>query len=72
MRIEKGDIIKWTCGAGVLKGLVTAITLDLNAAKETCAWLMVKDVVDQNGAFKSSVCLNATDMNLKMLKVEVL
>lgn len=72
MRIQKGNIIQWVSRAGTLKGLVRDVVLDLNAAKQVCAWLMVVDVVNQDGEFQSNVYLNATDGYLKMMKVEVL
>lgn len=72
MRIQQGNIIQWVSRAGTLKGLVRDVVLDLNAAKQVCAWLMVVDVVNQDGEFQSNVYLNATDGYLKMMKVEVL
>jgi hypothetical protein len=72
MKIQRGNIIQWVSRAGTLKGLVRDIDLDLNAAQEVCAWMMIVDVVNQDGEFQSNVYLNATDGYLKMMKVEVL
>jgi hypothetical protein len=72
MRIEKGNIIQWSSRAGKLKGLVRDIVLDMNAAQQVCAWMMIVDVVNQDGEFQNNVYLNATDGYLKMMKVEVL
>ena len=72
MRIERGNIIQWVSRAGKLKGLVSEIRLDLNAAQQVCAWMMVVDVVNEDGEFQNNVYLNATDGYLKMMKVEVL
>jgi hypothetical protein len=72
MRIEKGNIIQWSSRAGKLKGLVRDIVLDMNAAQQVCAWMMVADVVNEDGEFQNNVYLNATDGYLKMMKVEVL
>jgi len=72
MRIQKGNFIQWVSRAGTLKGMVRDVTLDLNAAKEVCAWMMVVDVVNQDGEFQSNCYLNATDGYLKMMKVSVL
>lgn len=70
--IEKGNIIQWVSRAGTLKGLVSEIIIDMNAARELCAWMMIVDVVNQDGEFQNNVYLNATNGNLKMMKVEVL
>ena len=72
MKIQRGNIIQWVSRAGTLKGLVRDIDLDLNAAQEVCAWMMIVDVVNQDGEFQNNVYLNATDGYLKMMKVEVL
>jgi hypothetical protein len=72
MRIEKGNIIQWVSRAGKLRGYVRDITLDLNAAEEVCAWMMIVDVVDEDDVRQSNVYLNATNGYLKMMKVEVL
>jgi len=72
MRIERGNIIQWVSRAGKLKGLVRDVVLDMNAAQQVCAWMMVVDVVNEDGDFQNNVYLNATDGYLKMMKVEVL
>ena len=72
MRIERGNIIQWVSRAGKLKGLVRDVVLDMNAAQQVCAWMMVVDVVNEDGEFQNNVYLNATDGYLKMMKVEVL
>ena len=72
MRIEKGNIIQWVSRAGTLKGMVREIVLDMNAANEVCPWMMIVDVVNQDGEFQSNCYLNANNGYLKMMKVSVL
>jgi hypothetical protein len=72
MKIKRGNFIRWTSKAGVLKGMVRDIDLGLNAAKQVCAWMVVVDVVNEDGEFQSNCYLNATDGYLKQMKVEVL
>jgi len=72
MKIQRGNMIQWVSRAGTLRGLVRDIDLDLNAAQEVCAWMMIVDVVDQDEVRHSNCYLNATDGYLKMMKVEVL
>ncbi len=72
MRIVKGNVVQWVSRAGTLKGMVRDVVLDLNAAKQVCAWLMIVDVVNQDGEFQSNCYLDATDGYLKQMKVEVL
>ena len=66
MKLEIGSKISWKCAFGDLKGVVSAIVLDLNAANQTVPWI----VIGLEGT-KSKIRLCGTDSNLKMMKVQV-
>ena len=72
MRINIGDSIKWVSAAGVLTGTVKNIKLDLNAAGETIPWMIIQDIVGENGRQRSGVCMPGTDSYFSMMKLEVL
>lgn len=63
MMIVRGDTIQWSSAAGILKGVVDSIVLDLNAANQIVPWMVIKE-------YNIRMC--ATDNNLKMMKVKVL
>ena len=64
MKLEIGNKITWVSRAGKLNGTIKNIVLAKNAADQVCAWIDV-----QYG--DRSTRLNATDGNLKQLRVEL-
>ena len=72
MRINVGSVIRWVSAGGVLTGTVKSIKLDLNAAGTTIPWLIIQDIVGENGRQRSGVCMPGTDSYFSMMKLEVL
>ena len=72
MNIKTGNTVQWVAKAGTLTGKVKSISLGLNAAGDTIAWLIVKDIVDQNNKSISNVQLPGTDGYFKMMKLRVI
>ena len=64
MKLEIGNKITWVSRAGKLQGEITNIVLSPNAAGDTVAWI---DIAYNDR--KTRLC--AIDMNLKMLRVEL-
>ena len=65
MKIKIGDKVTWSSAAGNLKGQVSNIVLDLNAANETIPWMDIK--IEGH----SGVRMCASNGYLKMMKVAV-
>jgi hypothetical protein len=65
MKLEIGNKITWVSRAGKLTGTIKNIILAKNAADQVCAWIDVEYGVNR------STRLNATDSNLKQLKVQL-
>lgn len=64
MKLEIGNLVSWECAAGKLKGTISKIVLDLNAANQTVPWIMIN--TDRGG-----VRLCGTDSNLKAMRVQL-
>lgn len=71
MKLQVGNTIKWVSAAGKLTGVVKGIKLDLNAAGQTIPWILVQDIVSEEGRLRSGVCLPGTDNYFAMMNVEV-
>ena len=65
MKLEIGNKITWVSAAGKLNGTIKNIVLAKNAADQVCAW------IDVEYGNNRSTRLNATDSNLKQLKVQL-
>ena len=76
MKLEIGNKVKWISAADrelrlagitaqVREGVITNIVLDLNAAKQTIPWMIVKHPDGRS----TKMC--ATNDYLKMMKVEL-
>ena len=64
MKLKINDTITWSSAAGKLTGTITNIVLSENAAGDTVAWLDVS-----HNSRITRLC--GIDMNLKMLKVQL-
>jgi len=67
MNLNINDNISWSSAAGDLEGVITNITLNLNAANQVVPWIDVK--IDEINGHDISVRLCATHNNLKMMRV---
>ena len=67
MNLNINDTVSWSSAAGDLEGVITNITLNLNAANQVVPWIDVK--VDEVNGHVISVRLCATHSNLKMMHV---
>jgi hypothetical protein len=67
MNLNINDTVSWTSAAGDLEGVITNITLNLNAANQVVPWIDI--LVGQIAGHDYSVCLCATHSNLKMMRV---
>ena len=67
MNLNINDNIYWSSAAGALEGVITNITLNLNAANQVVPWIDVK--IDEINGHDISVRLCATHNNLKMMRV---
>ena len=66
MNLNVNDTVTWSSSAGILKGVITNICLNLNAANQVVPWIDVN--VDIAGR-DYSVRLCATHQNLKAMRV---
>ena len=67
MNLNINNTVSWSCAAGDLEGVITNITLNLNAANQVVPWIDVK--VDEVNGHVISVRLCATHQNLKAMRV---
>ena len=67
MNLNINDAISWTSAAGNLEGVITNISLNLNAANQTVPWIDI--LVGQIAGHDYSVRLCATHQNLKAMRV---
>ena len=67
MNLNINDNISWSSAAGSLEGVITNITLNLNAANQVVPWIDVK--IDEINGHVISVRLCATHNNLTMMRV---
>jgi hypothetical protein len=67
MNLNINDTVSWSSSAGDLEGVITNITLNLNAANQVVPWIDVK--IDEVAGHVISVRLCATHSNLKMMRV---
>ena len=63
MNLRIGDRICWTSAAGHLEGTIVNIVLSENGKGDTVPWIDVK-------TNRATIRLCATEMNLKMLRVD--
>lgn len=63
MNLRIGDRITWTSAAGHLDGTIVNIVLSENGKNETVPWLEIR-------TNRTTVRFCATEMNLKMLRVD--
>lgn len=74
MQLNIGTKIRWVSAAGVKRGTVRKIVLDLNAANKTVPWITIEedhDPVAPHHRLNYMVCFCATDSNLKGMRVAV-
>ena len=67
MNLNINDTVSWSCSAGNLKGVITNICLNLNAATQTVPWIDIKVINKQGRAYSVRLC--GTQQNLTMMKV---
>lgn len=67
MNLNINDTVSWSSSAGVLEGVITNISLNLNAANQTVPWIDI--LVGQIAGHDYSVRLCATHQNLKAMRV---
>ena len=61
------DTVSWSSAAGNLEGVITNITLNLNAANQIVPWIDIK--VDEVNGHDVSIRLCATHQNLNAMRV---
>jgi len=61
------DTVSWSSAAGNLEGVITNITLSLNAANQIVPWIDIK--VDEVNGHDVSIRLCATHQNLNAMRV---
>ena len=74
MRLAIGNKVRWESAAGVKRGTVRKIVLDLNAAGDTVPWITIEedhDPVAPHHRLNYMVHFCATDSNLKGMRVAV-
>lgn len=64
MKLQINNNVTWSSAAGQLSGVITNITLDLNAAGNVVPWMYI-------ATENTTVRLCATDSYLKMMKVQL-
>jgi hypothetical protein len=62
------DTVSWSSAAGNLEGVITNITLSLNAANQIVPWIDIK--VDEVNGHDVSIRLCATHQNLNAMRVQ--
>lgn len=71
LKIEVGNVITWSSAAGNLIGVVKSIQLGPNALKETCPWMIIENVKNQENSSLSNTLLCGNHNYLKSMKVRV-
>ena len=67
LNLNLNDTISWSSAAGNLKGVITNICLNLNAATHIVPWIDIQVINKQGRAYSVRLC--ATEQNLIMMRV---
>ena len=70
MELQVGDSVRWTSLAGTKVGTVKNIRIAPAADTKLHAWITIEYNITKDGSMKSSVDMEASDGNLKMMKVQ--
>ena len=67
MQLNINDTVSWSSSAGNLKGVITIICLNLNAATQVVPWIDIKVINKQGRAYSVRLC--GSNQNLIMMHV---
>jgi hypothetical protein len=66
------DTVSWSSAAGNLEGVITNITLSLNAANQIVPWIDITCLNDKGREYTVRLCATHQNLNaMRVAKVEV-